>query len=72
MPRGPPSTLQHFSLTIQSSSDILSILMCDFLFHLTSSFVIVLFSLRLQAVTTPVYGFSYCYKIIDIKINSAL
>ena len=42
MPR-PPSTLQHFSLTTQSSSDILSILMCDFLYHLRSSFVIVLF-----------------------------
>ena len=42
MPR-PPSTLQHFSLIAQSSSAILSILMCDFLFQLTSSFVIVLF-----------------------------
>ena len=29
MPR-PRSTLQHFSLTTQSSSAILSILMCDF------------------------------------------
>ena len=42
MPR-PPSTLQHFSLIAQSSSAILSILMRDFLFQLTSSFVIVLF-----------------------------
>ena len=39
----PPSTLQHFALIEQSSSTILSILMCDFLFQLTSSFVIVLF-----------------------------
>ena len=36
----PPSTLQHFSLIAQSSSAILSILMCDFLFQLTSSFII--------------------------------
>ena len=42
MPR-PPSTLQHFLVIAQSSSAILSILMCDFLFQLTSSFVIVLF-----------------------------
>ena len=45
MPR-PPSTLQHFSLIAQSSSAILSILMYDFFFQLTSpfqSFVIVLF-----------------------------
>ena len=42
MPR-PPSTLQHFSLIAQSSSTILSILMCDFLFQLTSSFIMVLF-----------------------------
>ena len=41
MPR-PPSTLQHFSLIAQSNSAILSILMCDFLFQLTSSFVIAL------------------------------
>ena len=41
MPR-PPSTLQHFSLIAQSNSSISSILMCDFLFQLTSSFVIVL------------------------------
>ena len=32
----PPSTLQHFSLIAQSNSSILSILMCDFLFQLTS------------------------------------
>ena len=36
----PPSTLQHFSLIAQSNNAILSILMCDLLFHLTSSFVI--------------------------------
>ena len=41
MPR-PPSTLQHFSLIAQSNSAVLSILMCDFLFQLTSSFVIAL------------------------------
>ena len=38
----PPSTPQHFSLIAQSNSVILSILMCDFLFQLTSSFVIAL------------------------------
>ena len=38
----PPSTLQHFSLIAQSNSAILSILMCHFLFQLTSSFVIAL------------------------------
>ena len=38
----PPSTLQHFLLITQSTSAILSILMCEFLFQLTSSFVIVL------------------------------
>ena len=42
MPR-PPSRLQHLSLIAQSSSAILSILMRDLLFQLTSSFVIVLF-----------------------------
>ena len=41
MPR-PPSTLQHFSLIAQSISAVLSILMCDFLFQVTSSFVIAL------------------------------
>ena len=41
MPR-IPSTLQHFSLIAQSSSAILSTFMCDFLFQLTLSFVIVL------------------------------
>ena len=35
----PPSTLQHFSLIAQSNSAVLSILMCDFLFQLTSSSV---------------------------------
>ena len=38
MPR-PPSTLQHFSLIARSNSAVLSILMCDFLLQLTSSFV---------------------------------
>ena len=38
----PPSTLQHFSLITPSNDAILSILMCHFLFQLTSSFVIVL------------------------------
>ena len=41
MPR-PPSSLQHFSLIAQSNSAILSILMCDFLFQLMSSFEIAL------------------------------
>ena len=41
MPR-PPSTLQHFSLIAQSNSAVLNILMCDFLFEVTSSFVIAL------------------------------
>ena len=41
MPR-PPSTLQHFSFIAQSNSSFLSILMCDFLFQSTSSFVIAL------------------------------
>ena len=36
----PPSTLQHFSLTAQSNNAVLSILMCDFSFQLTSSLVI--------------------------------
>ena len=36
----PPSTRQHFSLIAQSNSAILSILMCDVLFQLPSSFVI--------------------------------
>ena len=36
--RRPPSTLQHFSLIAQSNSAVLGILMCDFLFQLTSSF----------------------------------
>ena len=65
MPR-PPSTLQHFSLIAQSSSAILSILMCDFLFQLTSSFVIVL---GLHAVTTPVYGFSTAIKLLTLKLK---
>ena len=41
MPR-PPSTLQHFSLIAQSNNAVLSVLMCDFSFQLTSSFVIAL------------------------------
>ena len=56
MPR-PPSTLQHFSLIAQSSSAILSILMCD---------VFVL--LRLHTVTTPVYGFSIVIKLLTLKL----
>ena len=63
MPR-PLSTLQHFLLITRSSSAILSILMCDFLFQLTSSFVMVLFLLRFHAVTTPVYGFSIVIKLL--------
>ena len=52
MPR-PSSTLQHLSLIAQSNSAVLSISMCDFLFQLTSSFVIALgFLLRLHAATT--------------------
>ena len=41
MPR-PPSTLQHFPLIVQSStcSALFSTLMCDFLFHFKSAFVI--------------------------------
>ena len=42
MPR-PQSTLQHFSLIAESNSAVFNILKCDFLFQLTSSFVIVLF-----------------------------
>ena len=38
----PPSTLQHFSLIAQSNSAVLSILMSDLFFQLTSSFVIAL------------------------------
>ena len=41
MPR-PPPTLQHFSLIAQSNNAVLSILKCDFLFQLTSSFIIAL------------------------------
>ena len=63
MPRGgnekrgqkprPPSKLQHFSLTVQSNSAFLNILMCEFLFLVTSFFVIALgFELRLHAATT--------------------
>ena len=56
MPR-PPSTLQHFLLIAQSSSTILSILMCD---------VFVL--LRFHTVTTPVYGFSIVIKLLTLKL----
>ena len=66
MPR-LPSTLQHFSLIAQSSSAILSILMRDFLFQLTSSFVIALFYLTLHAVTAPVYDFSILIKLLTLK-----
>ena len=38
----PSSTLQQFSLITQSNSAILSILICDFLFQVTFSFVIAL------------------------------
>ena len=49
----PASTLQIFSLIAQSNSASLSILMSDFCFQLTSSFVIALgFSLKLHATTT--------------------
>ena len=41
MPR-PLSTLQHFSLIAQLNSAILNILMFNFLFQVTSSFVIAL------------------------------
>ena len=39
----PPSRLQHFLLIAQSNSAVLNILMCDFLFQLTSCY---LFPLR--------------------------
>ena len=38
----PLSMLQHSSLITQSNRAVSNILMCDFLFQLTSSFVIVL------------------------------
>ena len=41
MPR-PPSTLQFFPLIAQSNNAVLNILMSDFSFQLTSSFVIAL------------------------------
>ena len=48
----PSSTLQHFSLIAQSNYAVLIILMCDFSFQLTSSFVIALgFWWRLHAAT---------------------
>ena len=68
MPR-PPSKLQHFSLIAQSSSAILSILMCDFLFSLKSTCVIALFRLGFHAATTPVYGFSIVIKLLTLKFN---
>ena len=46
----------------------LSILMGDFLFQSTSFFVIVLFLLRLHAVTTPVYGFSIVIKLLTLEL----
>ena len=67
MPR-PPSNLQHFSLIAQSSSAILSILMCDFLFSLKSTCVIALFRLGFHAATTPVYGFSIVIKLLTLKL----
>ena len=67
MPR-PPSTLQHFSLIAESNSAVLNILKCDFLFQLTSSFVIVLFSLRLHVLATPVFGFRIVIKLLTLKL----
>ena len=68
MPR-PPSKLQHFSLIAQSStSAILNILMCDFLFSLKSTRVIALFRLGFHAATTPVYGFSIVIKLLTLKL----
>ena len=44
----PPSTLQHFSLIAKSNNAVLSILIGDFLFQLTSSSIIALgFQLKL-------------------------
>ena len=63
----PPSNLQHFSLIAQSSSAILSILMCDFLFSLKSTCVIALFRLGFHA-ATPVYGFSIVIKLLTLKL----
>ena len=63
----PPTALQHFSLTALSNSVILSILMCDFLFQFTSSFVIALgFQSRLHAAMTPVY--SLVIKLLTLKL----
>ena len=73
MPR-PPSTLQHFSLIAQSSNDILSILVCGFLFQLTSAF-----SVWSAFVTAPrtspcddtslCYGFSTVIKSLNSFTN---
>ena len=63
MPR-PPSTLQHFSLIAQSNSAILNILMCDFLFQLTSNSNQA-FRPRRHA---PVYGFSIDIKLLTLKL----
>ena len=70
----PPSTLQHFSLIAQSNNAILSILMCDFLFQLSSSFVIARRILVKTSRHDDMYQFLVLvlYKIIDIKINRAL
>ena len=64
MPR-PPSTLKHFSLMAESNSAILSILMCDFLFQSTSSFIIALGLPRRRA---PVYGLSSDIKLLTLKL----
>ena len=60
--------LQHFSLIARSSSTILSILMCVFLFQLMSSFVIVLFLLRIHPVKTQFYGFSIVIKLLTLEL----
>ena len=62
----PLSTLQHFSLTTQSSSAILSILRRDFFFQLTSSYSAIL--IRLHTEATPVYGFSIVIKLLTLKL----
>ena len=65
----PLSTLQHFPLITQSNSAILSILMCNVLFQLMSSFVIALgFSLNLHAAMTSIYGFSIVVKLLTLKL----
>ena len=66
----PSSTLQHFSLITQSNSAILGILMCDFLFQLTSFFCnsarILIKTSRLD--DTSVTGFSTVIKLLTQKL----